>query len=158
LDTEFQLAEFLPYRLSRLAEQVSASLAGVYASRYRLSVPQWRILATLSESPGLSATTITRRCNLDKVKVSRAVADLEGRGLLRRRPNATDGRASELHLTAKGRRLFSRLAPLALDWQNDLLAGLSAPECDSLQHLLGQLEDRAAALSERSAAPQADCE
>lgn len=147
MDAAFQLGEFLPYRLNRLSEQASAELARVYSLRFQLSVPQWRILATLSESPGLGATAISRRCHLDKVKVSRAVVDLEARGLLLRRQRADDARASELRLTAKGARLFARIAPLAQSWQQQLLSGLSDLEQKQLQRLLARLEGRVAAMA-----------
>jgi DNA-binding MarR family transcriptional regulator len=155
VSAELRLEEFLPYRLNRLSEQASAGLARVYATRFRLTVPQWRILATLSECPGLSATAITARCNLDKVKVSRAVADLEARGLVVRRASADDARSSELRLTAGGARLFANIAPLALEWQQRLLEGLSAAERRGLERLLTRLEDRVAVLAGQDAAERA---
>jgi DNA-binding MarR family transcriptional regulator len=93
------LETFLPYRISRLAERVSRSLSQVYSERFGISVPQWRILATLAEAPGLTAQRVAACTNMDKVKVSRAVAELESRGHLRRERSARDGRASDLHLT-----------------------------------------------------------
>ena len=47
------LDRFLPYRLSVLANTVSAALAGAYASRFGLTIPQWRVIAVLARSPGL---------------------------------------------------------------------------------------------------------
>ncbi len=139
---DFQLGAFMPYRINRLAEQMSQSLAMVYAERFGISVAQWRILATLNESPGLSAKSVAAHGNLDKVRVSRAVADLEERGLLSRRASAHDGRSSELRLTTSGRRLFGRIAPLALQWEGEFLGTLSATEARELGDLLERLESR----------------
>ena len=151
---EFQLGAFMPYRINRLAEQMSQSLALVYAERFGISIAQWRILATLDESPGLSAKAVAAHANLDKVRVSRAVADLETRALLRRRANINDGRSSELYLTASGRRLFGRIAPLALQWEGEILGALSAAETRALGRLLDRLESRLQTLGgDHSAAP-----
>lgn len=135
------LEQFLPYRISRLAERVSRSLSQVYAQRFSITVPQWRVLATLAERPGLTASAVTGLTNLDKVKVSRAVTELHERGLIGRRASAADRRAAELTLTGKGTALFARIAPLASDWENRLLQALSAQERRELFRLLSRLEE-----------------
>ena len=42
------LEHFLPYRLSVLSNTVSTALAGAYARRFGLSIPQWRVIAVLA--------------------------------------------------------------------------------------------------------------
>ena len=139
-NSAFSLESFLPYRINRLAEQMSQSLATVYTRQFRISIAQWRILATLNESPGVTAKDVAGSANLDKVRVSRAVVDLEDRGLLARRASQADGRASELRLTRAGRRLFERIAPLVLDWEAEFLGSLSQDQKHSLGQLLQHLE------------------
>ena len=141
MTTGIALEQFLPYRISRLAERASRSLSQVYAERFGITVPQWRVLATLAESPGLTASAVTGLTNLDKVKVSRAVAELLARGLLLRQTSRADRRAAELRLSAAGQRLFGRIAPLARDWEQQLLLGLDAAEQAELFRLLQRLED-----------------
>jgi hypothetical protein len=41
------LFRFVPFRLNRLAAEVSAALASEYQQRYGLDIPEWRVLATL---------------------------------------------------------------------------------------------------------------
>ena len=139
---EFMLERFFPYRISRLAERASRSLAQVYEQRFAISVPEWRVLATLAGQPGLTASAVTGLTNLDKVKVSRAVAELASRGLLLRQTSRADRRASELRLSAAGERLFARIAPLATSWETQLLETLSAAERRQLFALLNRLEER----------------
>lgn len=150
MQDNFELDGFLPYRISRLAEKVSSSLATVYASRFDISVAQWRILATLSAFPGASATFVAARCNLDKVKVSRAVYDLETREFVARRRQQQDGRASEMHLTLAGQRLFKEIAPLALEWEQDFLAALSQADRTQLSQLLSKLDCGVASADSRA--------
>ena len=138
--TGLSLGDFLPYRLNRLAARVSKALAGVYSERFALSIAQWRVLATLQAEPGLTARDVASRSALDKVAVSRAVAALAERGLLERRPMSRDGRSSRLHLSRRGTGLFRRIAPLALEWEEQLLAPLSRSEREQFLRLLGRLE------------------
>lgn len=140
MTTIFQLKGFLPYRINRLAEQISRSLAQVYADRFGVTVAQWRIIAVLHEDPGLAAKDVAARCNLDKVKVSRAVSELEARQLLVRRTIADDRRASEMRLTTKGQTLFAEISPLAIEWEQGLLAELDQGEKTMLMSLIGRLE------------------
>lgn len=135
----FRLDAFLPYRLNQLAERVSGALASVYSQRFDLSIPQWRILATLQAEPGLTARHVGMRTNLDKVCVSRALARLVDRGLVERSACSHDARASELRLTAEGRQLFARIAPLALGWEEALLCEFSPTERRDLLDLLAKL-------------------
>jgi DNA-binding MarR family transcriptional regulator len=135
-----QLEAFLPYRVSRLAERVSRSLSRVYADRFGISVPEWRVLATLAESPGLTASAVAARTNLDKVKISRTVGQLEARKLLLRRASASDRRAATLRLSASGKRLFESIVPLAREWEAQLLGGLGAAERRQLFQFISTLE------------------
>ena len=136
----FELEAFLPYRINRLAERMSDSLSRVYRERFAITVAQWRILATLHDAPGLAAKEVARVTNLDKVRVSRALADLEERALIVRRLSRADGRSNELRLSAPGRKLFRRIAPLALRWERDYLRGLSDAERRRLFRLLDKLD------------------
>ena len=97
------LEHFLPYRLSVLANTVSSALAGAYALRFGLTIPQWRVIAVLARTPGLSAADVAERTAMDKVAVSRAVAGLARTGRLRRATAAGDRRRSRA--VAHGARL-----------------------------------------------------
>jgi hypothetical protein len=41
------LFRFVPFRLNRLAAEVSNALSVEYQTRYGLDIPEWRVLATL---------------------------------------------------------------------------------------------------------------
>ena len=63
-DHNLKLQEYFPYRLARLAEQVSLAVAEVYADRFALSRQEWRILAALGEQPRLPTKQIGRLTTL----------------------------------------------------------------------------------------------
>ncbi|MEL7044779.1 MAG: MarR family winged helix-turn-helix transcriptional regulator [Pseudomonadota bacterium] len=137
---EFKLHAFLPYRLNRLAGHLSKALSAVYQERFDLSIPQWRVLATLQAEPDLTARDLVAATSLDKVSVSRALAGLVDRGLVQRSPHRHDARSSILRLSRRGTALFRRIAPLALAREADWLAPLSRRERDQFLQLLGKLE------------------
>ena len=134
----FDLAAFLPYRLAVAAARVSARFARQYAA-HGVSIPQWRVLAALGSFGETHATRLVALTTMDKVKVSRAVAGLTEDGHLRRRPDGEDARRDLLALTAKGRRLYGTLIPLALRMQAELLEELAAEEAVALDAALTRL-------------------
>ena len=73
----FLLNEFLPYRLSVAAPEVSRQFAARYAAEAGLTIPEWRVLAHLAHSGTVSVRDITLKVNLDKSIVSRAATRLE---------------------------------------------------------------------------------
>ena len=87
-----ELENFLPYRLSVLAQIVSESLHDLYAGPFDLTVTQWRVMAALGRFAPLTASDVGQRIVMDKVAVSRAVAGLMTRGLVERATDQEDRR------------------------------------------------------------------
>ena len=134
-----ELEHFLPYRLSVLSNRISQEIAGLYAERFALNVTEWRLLAVLGRYPDLSATELAERTAMDKVAVSRAVASLVADGRLTRKVDGDDRRRARLRLSAKGYRIYDEVAPLALQYQQRLLAALSGEDRAILEALLSRL-------------------
>ncbi len=133
------LERFLPYRLSVLSNTVSEALATLYGERFNLSVTQWRVIAVLGRYPDLSAVEVAERTRMDKVAVSRAVAELIDSGRLDRQMDRLDRRRSVLNLSVEGRRVYEEIAPLALACEARLLSALSTKERDALEGILDKL-------------------
>lgn len=152
-----ELDRFLPYRLSVLTNLVSSAIADAYRRRFGLSIPEWRVLAVLASHPGLSAADVAERTRMDAVAVSRAVARLAAAGRLRRSVARDDRRRSVLSASPAGKAVYRAVAPLALDYERELLAVLDAPQRAAFGRALDALTARAAALGEspRSATPGA---
>lgn len=139
-DAELVLEDFVPYRLSVLSNRISARIAELYQAEFDLSVTEWRIIAVLGRFHALSANDVASRTAMDKVTVSRTVARLLERKLLKRKIDAGDRRKSVLDLSRSGARLHARIAPLALKLEAGLLSGFSVREHDALDTLLDKLE------------------
>jgi DNA-binding MarR family transcriptional regulator len=135
------LFRFVPFRLNRLAAEVSAALAVDYQQRYGLDIPEWRVLATLGfRSDPCSAQYISHCTRTHKSTISRAVTALLKRRLIERVANAEDRREFRLRLTRKGRTLYEELIPRLLGREQDILSCLSATERKALGALLGKIE------------------
>ncbi len=92
LDALVVLERFLPYRLNVLASLSSNALAQIYADRFGLSIPAWRVVATLGQYEVRTARDIAAHGVMHKSTISRAVSALEARGLVVRRANQQDRR------------------------------------------------------------------
>ncbi|RMF09491.1 MAG: MarR family transcriptional regulator [Alphaproteobacteria bacterium] len=148
------LEDFLPYRLSVLSNTVSRGIASIYAERFNLSIPAWRVMAILGRFSGLSAGEVAERTAMDKVAVSRAVAHLIKEGLLTRDFADDDRRRSVLALTEKGWSVYREVVPLALEVEKDLLASLTLEEQETLSQLMGKLLDRALDMEKTDKSPR----
>jgi DNA-binding MarR family transcriptional regulator len=147
------LERFVPYRLSVLTNIVSMSIADAYEREFGLSIPQWRVIAVLARYPDLSAIEVAERTAMDKVAVSRAVQALLTSKRLVRSYDRGDRRRSVLRLSSGGRAVYTRVAPLALEYERRLLDALSPSDRRALDRLLGRLIDRAKTLDHRDPAP-----
>ena len=140
---ELKLENFLPYRLSVLSNTVSTTVARAYDKRFKVSIPEWRVIAILGRFPGLSAVEVAERTMLDKVAVSRAVTKLIKKGRIDREFADADKRRSILNLSEDGKKLHDEIAELALGFERDLLEGLSPDELTQLNSLMERLMARA---------------
>ena len=136
------LDRFVPYTLSLLSNRVSDAIARQYSERFGLSIPEWRVMAVLGQTPGLSAGEVAVRTAMDKVQVSRAVASLLRTRRIARAGDASDGRVTRLSLTRQGVAIYDEIVPLALHLEEVLLGALSPAERRELESLMRKLTDR----------------
>ncbi|MGB1213505.1 MAG: MarR family winged helix-turn-helix transcriptional regulator [Pikeienuella sp.] len=137
--TSFNLDDFLPYQLAAAAERVSADFAVTYRAQFGLSIPEWRILAHLSQNDALSVRDLHQRAGLEKSKASRAAARLEASGLVEKKAGSVDKRLIELTLTAEGTAALTKLIPIARAFEDDIIASLTDQEQSALRSALQKL-------------------
>jgi DNA-binding MarR family transcriptional regulator len=142
-----RLEEFLPYRLNVLASLVSQALSRVYAERYKIGVPEWRVLVTLGQYSVMTGKAIGIHTHMHKTKVSRAVAELERRKLVTRRVNRADLRESFLSLTPAGRAIYEELAPGALEFAQKLAEVIDPIDRSAFERALQKLTERSRILA-----------
>ena len=121
---DFDLSRFTAYRLSVAAQKLSDELARMYRARFGLTVPEWRILAHLTQADGASVRDIETQVAMEKSKVSRAASRLEERGVIDKLTHSSDRRLVRLQLTPKGRDMLAELLPQAMAFQQEVEATL----------------------------------
>jgi DNA-binding MarR family transcriptional regulator len=139
--SQLDLFRFVPFRLNRLAAEVSAALSSEYQERYGLDIPEWRVLATLGfHDDACSAQYIAHCTRTHKSTISRAVTALMRRQLVERVENEDDRREYRLRMTRKGRALYHELIPRLLRKEQEILSCLSAQERKDFARMLGKIE------------------
>jgi MarR family 2-MHQ and catechol resistance regulon transcriptional repressor len=108
-----------------------ADLVRVYQFRDRdricchdVSVTQCYALETLVEQGPHRLGALARKLFLDKSTTSRVVATLVKKGYVEQHPDATDGRATTVSATRRGRALCTRITADLVEQQRALLADL----------------------------------
>ena len=136
------LFRFVPFRLNRLAAEVSAALSSEYQERYGLDIPEWRVVATLGfRNDACSAQYVAHCTRTHKSAISRAVAALLRRQLVERVENEDDRREYRLRMTRKGKALYEEMIPRLLRKEQEILSCLSAQERKDFALMLGKIEN-----------------
>ena len=138
------LKAFYPYRFSVLSNMMSEQIAEAYQA-FNITIPQWRVLAVLAETPGMTATDIAIQTAMDKAAITRAVQSLIKTQHVQREASQSDGRSSHLQLTKKGWSLYDKVLPEALQYEDEMLSRLSASELSALDKILSKLSHHCSA-------------
>jgi DNA-binding MarR family transcriptional regulator len=135
---KFNVEEFVPYLLNF----VGGRWVYGFAPRLRefdVSYSLFRVLLILWQFGPLHLIEIANRANFDLSTLSRVVADLQERSLVRRALTRRRGRNFAVKLTRAGTNVVRSLLPIALDHEASVLAGLSPGERLLLIELLQRL-------------------
>ncbi len=131
---------FADEHLSALLGRASVAISAEFhedVRRFRMPIPQWRVLASLSDGGGLSLSELSDITLLNQPTITRLVQRLEAKGLLRKVPDKHDRRILRVSLTSRGRAQVGHLIALAEERQKRILQGLDADALKaSLQYLI----------------------
>lgn len=105
-----------------------------------LSLAEARLLYEIATLDQPAASTIAARLRLDPGYLSRLVARLQQRGLIRRRRYDSDARQSLIFLTAAGRREFNQLDRRSNEQVAAMIAPLRADQRRNLMQAMGSIE------------------
>ncbi len=137
--TEF--AGQLFFRLWRALHTRTAEVLGSAG----LTPALFALLNVIGAREGAIQQELGSALGIDRSTMVSLIDQLEGAGLARRRPSATDRRAREIAITPKGRRLLQRARGLIAQVEDEVLAGLTAEERRELLALLRRALDSAPA-------------
>jgi DNA-binding MarR family transcriptional regulator len=120
--------------VSRRDRQLNAELR-----RFRLRVPEYRVLGILRARQRLSLGKAAMTIGLDYTTMSRTVDRMVKAGLVLRVTDTADRRVTRLALTAEGTRLFDQVWPMVSRLNDVACARLPEGATPLLCHALGEM-------------------
>lgn len=139
-DARYSIEVAAPYLMSRIVNRLNQRLVAALKT-LGLTFRHWRVLAFLAAAERRTIAELAQYTVTPHSTLSRFLDRMERAGLVRRAESAHDLRAIELRLTPRGRALYERILPLALEINAQLLAGFSAAERAQLERLLARMRD-----------------
>jgi len=130
------LIRLISVRVVRLSDLLLRIGKSTFESRFGVKLTELRILIILGAFRSISVNEISRRTHIDKAWISRSLTGLLRRKLIKKTAHPEDSRASSLSLTAKGEALLREIAPVAEEYQRQLLQGQSGREVERVLDLL----------------------
>ena len=127
-----RLDDLLPYLMNRLVGRLNQNL-GERLRRDGYSFQDWRILAVLAAHDGITLSQLAEATVIPQPTVSRLVASLARRGLLRRRVRTGDSRFVEARITARGEAAYRKMLPLAVAEYRSAVVGFDKAEAEGLK-------------------------
>lgn len=122
------LVEEVPRKLRKLFDASTA--------KFGLSRTQWRALAYIFRSPGLTQTELAKYLDLERASVGHVIDQLEKAHFVERRSIEGNRRVWNLHLLPKAIEILPSLRLEADMIYTQLLTGISATEFATIKTLL----------------------
>jgi MarR family transcriptional regulator for hemolysin len=105
------------------------------------SIPIWLILNALKSESRRTQLELAYAVGIEGPTLTRHLDGMEQAGLVRRQRGTPDRRAVQVELTRAGRALHGRLLKAVISFNEQLRAGISGEDEETLRSLLRQLQD-----------------
>jgi DNA-binding MarR family transcriptional regulator len=128
---------FLAWKVARLTNNCLA--ARFAAEGIDITVEQWRALIPLYKVDGLTQGKLCNLMSQEKTGVSRLVAGLERRGLVRREAARDDRRVKNIYITDQGRRLMDVTIPMAIESRETCYPNIAPEDLAICMRVLWQI-------------------
>lgn len=136
----YRIEDSVGWLITRLRASIFAAVDREVAP-WGVSAAQCSILLYLATGRGDRAADIARDYDYDTGSMTRMVARLEAKRLLRRVRDAADARVLRLELTAAGRRLAAQIPGVAAKVLNQHLRGVTRAELAQAKVVLRRMLD-----------------
>lgn len=128
---------FLTWKVSRLAVN---DLTGRFAEAgIGVTVEQWRALIPIYTQDGLTQGQLCEVLSQEKTGVSRLVAALEKRKLIRREAGKQDRRVKSLYITEAGRQLIDKSVDIVMESRQEMIKGIKPEDLEVCYRVLWQI-------------------
>jgi DNA-binding MarR family transcriptional regulator len=137
-----KLEDFIPYKLSVVANRVSQSIGKLFETKFNIQMPEWRIIMALYTYGDLVFHEVVDRTSMDKARVSRAQRRMVDLKMIRTYGHPEDGRKVILSLAPAGVKICENILPEAAMREAWYLAALDKHEQRQLDVILDKLMKR----------------
>ena len=127
---------YLTYKLDLIKSLATKAADSTYGAEIDLRVRELRLLRLMHDHPGITATELRYLLVLDKTLMSKNLAVLEQRGLLRREVDGADNRVQRLYLTTEGMRVWRIAERLGRRMEEEMFGELTHAQWQQLHGLL----------------------
>ena len=146
------IRDLVSYQLAKTAGLMSKGAALRYRREFDVSLGEWRALALLGGRSPQSLLELARDAGLDKAQMSRVVASLVRRGLMKHAEAPQRGRSVGLVLTPLGVSTHRGLIAAAAERDRAFRAALTPAEAEALGSILEKFARQARVFIEAEAA------
>jgi DNA-binding MarR family transcriptional regulator len=151
--SKLDLGDYLPYLVNRVGTIIAEQFSEEALAPHRLSIAMWRVMAALAANGSQRQIDIVDLTSIEASTLSRLVTRLVRMGLVMRARSANSNREVDVELSAKGAALVARLIPMALEYEQAAIAGLSHEETLMLKRCLRRVYGNMKGRSATSTAP-----
>lgn len=134
----FHVDRYPFYQLNRVVGRYNVVIEAELR-RIQIDIPTWRVLMILGEESPLPIGQIARLAVINISTMMRIAERMEKAGLLKSAASASDGRITELSLTASGRTKLAAARKITAPIYQRLIRGFSADDFSQLLDLLNRL-------------------
>lgn len=128
---------FLVHEVARLMKRRFEDEARIHG----VTLPQWRALAEIAHSEGISQVSLANAVDTDPMTMSGILDRLEKRGLIERFSDPNDSRAKLARMTATGEELVNTARHVGTTMYENALTGLSETEQEHVKAGLTRIRD-----------------
>jgi DNA-binding MarR family transcriptional regulator len=137
------MRDVLPYQANQLLARSGAPVLRWCEGQFGITRRQWRVLAALMEADSIRSSELAEKIELDRVRTSRALQEMEHAGLIQRHAEVGNARYVRVSITQRGRAVYDDLWPMVREHHLRLMQALSATEVAQFEDMLARLQSRA---------------
>lgn len=127
--------DYLAALLAQASQLISTEFHAVVQAN-GFSVPEWRILATLTGSEGMSVGALAQISVSKQPTVTRLLDRMEAKGYVERFAHASDRRVTLVRITASGRAIIANLIRQAKEHEHRVLEPFGLRQAEELKQTL----------------------
>jgi MarR family transcriptional regulator, temperature-dependent positive regulator of motility len=151
-EADMKFATYLTFKLDLIKTEMISRANAVYKPACGLDVRSLRVLRIICDAPGVTATVVKEQTLIEKTLLSKLMADLIERKLVRRTIHPGDARHFQLWPTAAGKRTRATSDEIGRTLEAQMLSVLDADEHAALDRIVNKLVEsfRSSALGDEA--------